>query len=452
MKLISWIAGAYLAALLFFTWGVAAARLEVFPWAYVSAVYDYVRGHQDETSSLLDKILSDAGIRPGRFLRDYQPATPTDFEDIELAGVRERREAPRVFIADDAAPRYRLLVGAFDWTDSFWGAILLGPDGRVAHRWVMSSRLAGLTDTLDTQMSLYGTTFEADGATAFSMQEVGEGIAKVDACGNVLWTKPGAYHHVVEPTEDRTGYWTIAGMQSDMHPVFELIDAATGATIKSVEARDIAKANPEITIFDLQREPHVTEATHANDLKPLSSRLSAAFPMFEAGDLMVTYQATNIVYVFDPDTLKIKWWYVGAGDGPHDADWQDDGTITLFDNGYRAYRVGAPRASSIVTIDPEAQTHRTLIDGRKYDFFSKINGRHEVTADGTVLITSSTQGRVFEVDLATGRVIFDFVNAYDWDAGQTLHMSDAFLIDDVTAERWAAITCPAVVAAKGDMQ
>ena len=49
---------------------------------------------------------------------------------------------------------------------------------------------------------------------------------------------------------------------------------------------------------------------------------------------------------------------------------------------------------------------------------------HEVTSAGTVLVTSSRQGRIFEVN-RDGRVVFDFINQFDAAAGEALHVSNA---------------------------
>ena len=68
-----------------------------------------------------------------------------------------------------------------------------------------------------------------------------------------------------------------------------------------------------------------------------------------------------------------------------------------------------------------------MVDGAKYNFFSSINGMHQVTEHGTTLVTSSRQGRVFEVD-RNGEVVFDFVNVYSAEANEVLHLSNALFL------------------------
>jgi hypothetical protein len=437
------IATIYLTAMVFFIWGAASAVFQVFPYSVMKSVQSFVQGDPDENLSVIQKLQNDLGGTPTRMLRSFAPEEKAGFEEVVLDGLRARRDRPRLRILPSAPNNYRLMVGAFDFERAFWGAILMDPHGQVLHRWLMNAELPELTDESDTMKNLYGVGFFPDGSTAFTMQESSGGLVKMDYCSKVEWTKPGRYHHVAQPTEDMSAFWTFGGAESDLHPVLILIDAQTGGTLREIDMADVEKANPDIPIFDLRRAEayDATDSTHPNHIEPLPTRLDAAFPRFSPGDLVLSYQGTNLVFVIDPHSLKIKWWYFGAGDGQHDPDWHADGTISIFNNRYRAKRREMPRYSTIVSIDPEVHAHRTVLNGAEYDFYSDINGHHEFTDDGTVIVTSAKQGRIFEVDLKTGEVVFDFVNAFDWDEARTLHVSEAFVLDRATVDRWLQTNC-----------
>jgi DNA-binding beta-propeller fold protein YncE len=355
-------------------------------------------------------------------------------------------------MSPDAPKHARLIVGAFDFERSFWGAILLNPAGNVVHRWYMSGEIEALTDKPDFNKTLYGVAFFPDGSAIYTLQELGGGLVKIDACSRIVWTKKGKFHHAISPVENHSAFWTFGGTDWQLHPKLILIDTANGATIREIDMAGVEKANVGLSLFDLQREANVRNATHPNDVDPLPTAWASAYPRFEAGDLLLSYHTTNLIFVLDANSLKIKWWYVGAGDGAHDPDWHKDGRITLFNNNWRAERRGGELVSTIVSVDPERNSHRTLIDGKLFEFYSSFNGNHEITADGSALITSSTQGRVFEVDLASGRRTFEFVNAYDWDSDQTLHLAESFIIDDAKLKRWTAKSCTAKSVQKGDTQ
>ncbi len=184
--------------------------------------------------------------------------------------------------------------------------------------------------------------------------------------------------------------------------------------------KDVRAANPFTFIFALQQNRNILDAVHGNDIEPLPGRLAVDFPQFVPGDLLISYKMVNLVFILDPDTLKIKWWRIGPWSRQHDADWNKNGYISVFSNN----QPEDVKHSNIVTIVPNTFETNLLAKGSDYDFYSSFNGMHEVTGAGTTLVTSSRQGRVFEVN-RKGDVVFDFVNSFDVTNDTTLHVSNA---------------------------
>ena len=375
------------------------------------------------------KLANDLGGTPFRFLYKYVPAATLDWKPLEVPGLNARRCQPLIRITDDAPRRYRVIVGAFDFQETLWGALLIDPQGKVVHTWRLSTdELPGSSEP-SFRKNLYGVSILPDGSVIFLMLETtGGAIAKVDYGSHVLWTLHGNFHHAVSLTDDG-GFWTLEGQPGDLDPVLTLVDAGTGQVRRRIGMNDVRKANPDTHIFDLQQSLDSADPLHANDIKPLPLHLANAFPGFKPGDLLVSYSTTNLLFVVDPVSLELKWWRVGPWDRQHDPDWNPDGSISVFSNNTREVERGNLQYSDIVAIEPSTLKTRTLIRGRDYGFFSTFNGRHGLTDAGTLLITSSTQGRVFEVDRA-GRVVFDFVNLYDSEKQLYLHLSDAFYFGD----------------------
>ena len=54
--------------------------------------------------------------------------------------------------------------------------------------------------------------------------------------------------------------------------------------------------------------------THGNDIDPLPAALAPDFPQFAPDDLVISYATTNLLFVLDPESLKVKWWRVGITD------------------------------------------------------------------------------------------------------------------------------------------
>ncbi|MEO1701501.1 MAG: arylsulfotransferase family protein [Pseudomonadota bacterium] len=434
-----------------FTWGMAAGWANVFPGGLVKLVHSdisaFVKGDPSENLTLTQQLQNDFGGTPHRTIRQYRPVNPDAFNEVALGDRNERRHNPRLFMSEQAPAYYRLLVGAFDLTVSYWSAVLVSPDGQIVHTWALNGELEELSTHRDFNKIAYGVAVLPDGSVIVNKQERGGGLYRRSFCSDLVWTKPGKYHHSAELTEQADAFWTFGGNQSDVHPILVKVDATTGETLQEIDMADVDRANPGVSILHMTRrnaEPAgkaTYHATHPNDIEPLPAALVDAFPMFEAGDLLLSYNVTNLVFVVDPDTLELKWWNFGAVDMGHDPDWQPDGTIIAFDNSTGAARRGIPEYLNIVSINPLSNQTSAEVSGREHDFFSAFNGRQQVTDAGTVLITSSTQGRFLEVDPVTGDVVFDFVNSYDWERGKTLHVSDAFAIEPATAERWLKNGC-----------
>ena len=155
---------------------------------------------------------------------------------------------------------------------------------------------------------------------------------------------------------------------------------------------------------------------HPNDIDPLPKELKKYYPDFNAGDLLVSLRSPNLVFILDQKTLKVKWWRQGLTRRQHDPDWNEKGTITIFNNNTnRGY-------SNITELNPVTYEYDIIVDGKTYNFYTWWRGNHQMMHNGGVLITSSDQGRVFEID-GEGNLVFEFLNNYG--KNQYLSISEA---------------------------
>ncbi|MEO1701499.1 MAG: arylsulfotransferase family protein [Pseudomonadota bacterium] len=442
----------YTAFFLVFTWGMAAGWAGVFPGNLIKLVHRdisaFLKGDPHESLTIGQQLSHDFGGTPYRQLRNFKPENEDVFAEKVLADTKERRENPRVFAAENGPDHYRLIVGAFDFNDAFFGALLISPTGDIVHSWQLNAQIEGLSELPDDRKNAYGTSVLPNGTIVANLSRNARGIFSRSFCSDLLWKKPGNFHHSAELNENADAFWTFEGEMSDLHPVLAKIDANTGETLREIDMEDVDLANAEISLLHMTRQGETVKednlfshVTHPNDIEPLPSRFAAAFPMFEAGDLLINYRNLNLIFVVDPDTLKIKWWSYGVVDAAHDPDWLPNGQIVVFDNRFRSEQRGLPSYSRIVSIDPKTNQFSTLVEGEPHNFYSLYNGRQELTDDNTLLVTSSTQGRVFEIDLASGEVIFEFLNTYNWENGQMLHINEAITVDKNVAENWLKNDC-----------
>lgn len=391
----------------------------VFPFQFIKEIKAYIDGHPlGKVTSFVDKILNDVGIQPRRFLWLYPDNAKQGAKFLEIPGLKIRRDKPLVYISRDHQSGYRAIFGAFDFVDAFWGGVLLSPTGKILHTWKLSTDHLKTHNGPEELRTLYGIHLLPDGSVIFTEQEDGGGIVKVDGCGNIQWSLEGNYHHTISPTEDGD-FWTFAGKQTDFDHKLARISQETGEIKAIIDMAQVRKANPYLHIFNLQIIKHAEDISHGNDIEPLSSDIAERFEGFKAGDLLVSFRTQNLIFVLDPDTLKVKWWRIGPWDRQHDPDWEKDGTIAVYSNN----EVARPY-SDIVAIDPDSFESRVLVDGSKFNFHSWINGNHQRTVYNTRMITSTTQGWAFEVD-QDNEVVFSFVNTYDSEQKLSLNLSEA---------------------------
>lgn len=111
----------------------------------------------------------------------------------------------------------------------------------------------------------------------------------------------------------------------------------------------------------------------------------------------------------------------GPMKGQHDPDFQADGTITVFDNRAggkadisNAY-LGNLGGSRILKIDPTSRTVTTVFDGSGEEpFYSQYRGKHQILANGNILLAETDLGRAFEVT-PDGKVVWEVINSHEND-------------------------------------
>ncbi len=420
MRTVQKLALLYLFAVVLVFWGYQIGRYEVFPFVYLQRLADFTAGHTlGADTTVVEKLANDAGLTPTRFLWAYPDRAASQTRPLQLDGLKARRQSPRLYLAPADHSGYRVIFGALDFEDALWGGLLLGPAGEALHTWQLSTNHLPGNLYRDEMKDLYGVHLSSDGSVIFSQQESGGGIVKVDACGHILWNLEGHFHHTISPTDHST-FWTFAGAQEDFDHILVEVDSQTGAIIRRIDMADVRRANPLLYIFNLQKNDDVADISHGNDIEPLPVSLAGDFPMFSPGSLLLSYRTQNLVFVLNPQTLEVEWWRIGPWDKQHDPDWEPGGLVTVFSNNEKAKRP----FSDIVAIDPVSFATRLLLDGSAYDFYSSINGDHQLTPYGTRMVTSSTQGWAFEVN-PEGEVVFSFLNIYASETSKALYLSEA---------------------------
>ena len=366
----------------------------------------------------------------GLYAADKQWAPWTQFQDIRktvrslratgaiLPDLTYFRRSPRtsddvhtVFDADAVTEGF-WAVTRFDGASARYVVDLIDADGAVVHSWPVN--YANIFGNGAPDEFVHGTGVLSDGSLVANF-DTGFGMARIDGCGDALWTRTdGTYHHEIAKGEDGVFWtWFAPGGATPHGNLLFGFDPVTGEPadqihlVDDVVLKDAQTATmmtiPEGFTFQRDALPDAAPDTfHPNDADPLPASMAAAFPMFEAGDLLISLRNIDLVGVVDADTHALKWAAHGPWLMQHDPDWQADGTITVFSNNTDR------RRSSLIRIDP-ATGESGNVFATPPVFDSYIMGTHQRLPSGNWLIVSSMEGRVIEVT-PSGDIVREYSN------------------------------------------
>ncbi|WP_226628000.1 arylsulfotransferase family protein [Alloyangia pacifica] len=403
-----------------FLYGALAMRKDLFPGPQVELAYDTLStlGNNDLTS------------HPRR--HHLQPSLGRG------AGV-VRNE-----IGDDGALVF--MAGFFDDENQ---ARLVRRDGSVMRKWTLDyfgtfpdagTRVCDLASTL--HVDQHGALMTSRGEVVFNYEYCG--TVKLSPCGEVLWTLNERTHHSIVPAA-AGGYWLlnrqrwVAADAPERMPPFS--SSATGQEIKEdtilriTEDGEILK---EVSIPRLLRDGHLEalltangedfsrhsadrdELVHSNKVAELPAAYASAYPLFEAGDLVLSMRDLNLVVVVDPDNWDVKWHQTGPWIRQHDPEFRPDGRISVFNNNmYRTVypdevlEPDAPRVTNITAVEPvSGETEVLFGETPGQEMLSAIRGQHEILPEGGMVIAEFDGGRVLQTN-AAGDVVWEYVNAFD---------------------------------------
>lgn len=347
-----------------------------------------------------------------------------------------------------------LIVGNFrTYADASSGSAYLAwiadREGTILHAWKDSGEIwSPLTgrDTVGNYWRSYplGAHLYPNGDLLVSYHGTGMfpsamGLAKFDKDSNLLWKNNDYFHHwfsvapngeiyipnerIAEsplkfPDYDRTIVCDKNRFPIDSVAVLD----ANGKKLREIDMLDAVLQSGLMGLFSGGsggiKRIETCDPTHLNDAVVLQEDKAAEFPDFAAGDLMVSLRSLNMVGVIDPVTERFKWHAVGSSHHQHSPRFHLDNTILAFDNwGGRLSRgktrilaidVGSGDTSSVFPRD-EAVLPQT-------PFSSDTAGHFDLNPSSERMLVSFThQGLVWEIDVASGEVLWEFVNTHPVD-------------------------------------
>ena len=351
---------------------------------------------------------------------------------------------------DRMQPGYTF-VSSMQRTGETWGPQLrlIDAAGRTVHEWPVDTY--AVFEGVRPGHPAYGVNLNAaaihgaevlpNGDLVFNYETLA--TLRIDACGEVLWHRPYGSHHSLAPADDGS-FWISAHFDTAQERRFAGLGRpsiqdrilhvdAGGDIIGEIDVLELLFENGlEYKLarsrgFGLKQDP-----THINDVEPLGESLAAQYPMFEAGDLMLSLKRLDLVLIVDPESGRVKWYYDERLHAQHDPDFLGDGWIGIFNN----RPDGTPRGtllggSEILAVHPATDSVRVLFPTPASDpFYTAYMGKWQPLPNGNLLLVEAVPGRVVETG-PDGETIWEWVqqptemNGEPW----VPHVSDAVRYD-----------------------
>lgn len=333
-----------------------------------------------------------------------------------------------------------LTLVASHWSDDNWlpGLRLLSPDGEVLHEWHVDPSSLAASDGDGEAASIgpewarhlalrdrniHSARLLSDGDVVLTVEYVA--ALRLDACSRIEWALREENHHTVVRADDGTFWipagsrsppagtrrpWSVPGLQEPLYHDRMLQVTPEGEITSDIHVLEVLFANGLEHLVPRANFFGSGDLTHLNDIEPLPRRLSAAFPEFEAGDLLVSLRDLNLVMVVDPNTLNVRWHRTGPFIMQHDPDFLPDGSISVFDNRFdftpRGSFLGGSR---VLSLSPGTDSTAVLFSpGDSMAFYTEFMGNSQQLADGHLLLTEAQAGRVMETN-RRGEIVWEWV-------------------------------------------
>ncbi|GLS26280.1 arylsulfotransferase family protein [Marinibactrum halimedae] len=334
--------------------------------------------------------------------------------------VRESPHSQGDFYSEVEDGLYRYVM-KYDVSRGIYIGQLMDSKGVVLMSWPLGgAQLTGSVDLLG--KNPHANIVLPDGDIIVSFTATDKMMARVSPCGEVKWFKGDYYHHSFDIDNDGL-VWTWLGSTStySQDQLLVSINPETGEHVEEIDfVEDVLKEDkfaktmmglPEY-FWDEQIRSYENRASdlfHPNDVEILDEELAEAFPMFNAGDLLISLRNLNYIGVIGREEKKIKWGFMGPWRHQHDPDFLKNGKISVYNNNFL---VGPEyeKRTNLLVVDPATNRVINPMSGDYPYFFSETMGKHQWLNEHYVHITIPKEGRFIEVDTRSNQVVYEFNN------------------------------------------
>ena len=240
------------------------------------------------------------------------------------------------------------------------------------------------------------------------------GMVKVDKDSNVVWKYKGSFHHDLDVAANgniialgqqvrdieqlKERYPNLPRNESLMDDVVVVLDE-NGSVIQEVSLFDaFANSNYAVHLNLIRGIPH-DDVFHTNTVDIVSNEIANELAFVDPGDILISIRNLDMIAIVNLSTETIKWALTGMWRRQHQASFMANGNILLLDNHWwNSESLFAINKSRVIEINPTSQEIVWRYEGAEDSpFFTSLMGYNQRLTNGNTLITSSNQGRMFEV-------------------------------------------------------
>jgi hypothetical protein len=252
----------------------------------------------------------------------------------------------------------------------------------------------------------------------------GYGLVKLSKDSKLLWKYEARVHHDLDVDEQGTIYTLTEqvkreapagladlptpyvaeslvvlspdGQERDSVPLAEAFRDSVYALVLSTAVAEQAvpkdRAHSASAFDELLGPLSKGDLLHANSVKVLTPARARQFPLFQAGQVLISLRSFDCLAVLDVRKRSVVWAARGPWRIQHDAEFLDNGHLLVFDNH------GWAKGCRVIEYDPVTQAIPwAYSDADAGPFFAGFRGMKQRLPNGNTLIVDPDNRRLFEV-------------------------------------------------------